>query len=100
VISIEGDLNEEAADELRKIVSERMAQRAVARFVIDLEKCPFIDSQGLEALLRVKSLCEESLGSLRLAAPDDNIRKILEITRLEARLETHADLPSALKNLR
>jgi hypothetical protein len=31
---------------------------------------------------------------------DENCKKILEITRLEHRFESHPDLPSALKTMR
>jgi hypothetical protein len=39
-------------------------------------------------------------GQVKLANLDENLRKILEITRLEHRFETHAGLAMALKTMR
>jgi hypothetical protein len=48
----------------------------------------------------MKKKCEELFGQFKLAGLDDNLKKILEITRLEARFECHADITSALKTMR
>ena len=69
-------------------------------FVVDMEKSSFVDSEGLEALLALKSRCEDAHGQIRLAATEENVRKILEITRLAHRFETHPDLTSALRTMR
>jgi hypothetical protein len=39
-------------------------------------------------------------GQVKLAGADDNVQKILEITRLQHRFECHPDLTAALKNMR
>jgi anti-anti-sigma factor len=74
--------------------------RQIVQFVVDFEKSGFLDSEGLEGLLWLKRQCEDRFGQLKLAALDENVRKILEITRLEHRFECHPDLPSALKTMR
>jgi hypothetical protein len=38
-------------------------------------------------------------GQVKLARLDENCRAILHMTRLEARFETHDDLPKALKTM-
>jgi len=100
VVTLDGDLAGETSAAVRKAVEERIQNRQIADFVVDLEKCPFVDSEGLETLLWVKRRSEDLFGQLRLVAPDENCRKILEITRLEHRFECHADLPGALKTMR
>jgi hypothetical protein len=39
-------------------------------------------------------------GQFKLAAPDENVRKILEITRLANRFACHPDVAGALKTMR
>lgn len=100
VASIEGDLSSDAAHLLRQTAQERIDQRQIVDFVVDLEKCPFVDSEGLETLLWVKARAEDMFGQMRLCGLDENCAKILEITRLAQRFECHDTLEGALKTMR
>ena len=100
VVSVEGDLTGENAQAARKAVEERVDQRQIVDFVVDFEKAGFVDSEGLETLLWVKRRAEDLFGQLKLINIDENVRKILEITRLEHRFECHKDLAAALKTMR
>lgn len=98
ILTVVGELSGDLAAELRLKVEECAAEQ-VADFVIDLEGCEFIDSEGLETLTWLKRRCEELFGQVKLVGLQENCRKILEITRLSHRFETHRDLPSALKTM-
>ena len=100
VVSVDGDFAGEIGNQVRRAVEERIEQRQVVDFVIDLEKSGFVDSEGLETLLWLKRRCEDLFGQVKLANLDENCRKILEITRLESRFECHTSLPAALKTMR
>ena len=100
VISLEGDLSGENAQATRKKVEEQIDQRQLVDFVVDFEKAGFVDSEGLETLLWVKRRAEDLFGQLKLINLDENVRKILEITRLEHRFECQPNLEAALKTMR
>jgi anti-anti-sigma factor len=100
VVSLDGDLAGEANEIVRKLVDERIDHRQIVDFVLDFEKAGFFDSEGLVTLLWLKRRCEDLFGQLKLVNLDENCKKILEITRLEHRFESHPDLPSALKTMR
>ena len=100
VIALDGDLTAEASATVRKHVEERVEQRRIVDFVLDLDKTGFIDSEGLETLLWVKRRSEDLFGQTKLVNLDDNCRKILEITRMEHRFECQKDLAAALKLMR
>ena len=99
VLTIVGDLAGEEVIAFQKHVDES-CDRNLSDFVIDMEKSGFIDSEGLEALLNLKSRCEDLHGQLKLAAMDENVKKILEITRLAHRFESHPDITAALRTMR
>jgi anti-anti-sigma factor len=84
---------------LRKHIEEGIDKLHVVNAVVDLEKCDFIDSEGLETLLAVKRRLEELFGQFKLVHLDEHCRKILEITRLEHRFECHANLNAAVKSM-
>jgi anti-sigma B factor antagonist len=100
VLSVEGDFAGAEIGPARKAFEERIEQKQIVDFVVDLEKSGFVDSEGLELLLAMKRKSEELFGQFKLASLDENMKKILEITRLEQRFECHPDLASALKTMR
>ncbi len=98
VLTVEGDLADGEAAALQQLVTARAAQGGRMNLVIDLEKCPYLDSAGLEALLAARRSCDRSGGRLSLANLDANCRKVLEVTRLSHQFEFHATLAGAMKN--
>ena len=100
VVGVQGDFSGEEPAVAQKLVQEAISQRQIVEFIVDFQACPFIDSGGLEALLWVKRRCEEMFGRVKLINLDDNVRKILEMTRLEPRFECCRDLATALKTMR
>ncbi|MCS7034559.1 MAG: STAS domain-containing protein [Phycisphaerae bacterium] len=99
VMAPAGDLSGDEAAELQKLVEETIERRQIVDFVIDFEKCRFIDSKGLSTLLWAKRRCEDLFGQFKLVNLDENCRKILEITRLGQRFECHEHLEGALKTM-
>ena len=100
VITVDGDFSGDQSAAARKAVEAMIDQKQIVDFVVDMEKAGFIDSEGLETLLWMKKRCEDLFGQFRVANIDENVRKILEMTRLEHRFETHAELAAALKSMR
>jgi anti-anti-sigma factor len=100
VITFDADFSGDECANLRKHIEQLMEKRQIVDFVVDFEKAGFIDSEGLETLLWLKRKAEDMFGQVKLAHMDENVRKILEITRLEHRFECHEDLTGALKTMR
>ncbi len=100
VLTVGGELDHDAAEAMRALLREQVDQNHLADFVVELSACPFINSQGLEALLELKKTTEDLFGQLKLVGLDENCRQILEITRLAHRFQCQADLESALKTMR
>lgn len=99
VLGVEGDLSGDNAVALRHSAEEKINNKQIVDFVIDLEKCSFMDSEGLESLLWLKRKAEDLFGQVKLVCIDDNCKKILEITRLASRFECQNDLAAALKTM-
>ncbi|HEY4329356.1 MAG TPA: STAS domain-containing protein [Phycisphaerae bacterium] len=99
VLSVSGEFNSEATETFRKQIEERL-ERKVRFFVVDLQQTTFMDSKGLEALVWVQEQCDERLGTVRLCNPDDILKKILQVTRLDGRFDVFADVTEAVKTMR
>jgi anti-sigma B factor antagonist len=100
VMEIQGDFLADSAAAAKKSLDDHIEQRRIIDFVIDFNKCSFVDSDGLESLLWMKRRVEDLFGRIKLVNLDENCKKILEITRLDHRFECQVDLPTALKTMR
>jgi anti-anti-sigma factor len=100
VLAVTGDLAGENAAALKSVVEAGIDQRHIVDFVLDMEKVPFIDSEGLEMLLWMRRRCEELFGQIKLVNLDEHCRKIMEITRLDHSFECCEDMLAALKTMR
>lgn len=99
VLALEGDLTVDDVPAVRESAEQRLADD-VNDFVLDLTQVEFVDSAGLEALLWLQDRCGERLGQVRLAGAGENVRKILDVTRLASQFERHADVDAAVRSLR
>jgi anti-anti-sigma factor len=100
VLSVNGELVGDECRQARRLVELTIDQKQIVNFAVDLERCPFMDSDGLETLLWIKGKCDEMFGMMKVVKPDESCRKIFEITRLDARFDVETDLANALKAMR
>lgn len=99
LMTMRGDLTLEHVEEFRKAMGDRM-DAGIRDFVLDVQGMEFVDSRGLESLLWLQETCGEKLGQVRLAGTTENVARVLEITRLAARFDSHETVESAIKSLR
>ena len=79
------------------VLSGEIAELApqTRRVVIDLSSVEMIDAAGLGELVSVAVAGQASGCSITLAAPDDFIRQLLELTKLTSVFEVHPSLEAA-----
>ena len=99
VLWIMGDLTADDVSLFRDTMADLM-KNGICDFVLDIRQMYSIDSQGIEALLWLQELSAEKMGQIRLAAVQQDVETILDITRLAVRFEQHPDVDSAIKSLR
>src|SRR5688572_13986322 len=100
VITLNGDFVGEDIAAVRKAVEDQIDQKQIVDFVVDFEKCGFLDSEGLETLVWIRKRTDDLFGQIKLANFDENVKTILDITRLGQRFECHEELAGALKTMR
>ncbi|UCD74992.1 MAG: STAS domain-containing protein [Phycisphaerales bacterium] len=99
VLTVSGELTADQADSFRRACVERLAS-GIRDVVLDLEYLSLLDSSGLELLLWLVEELSERAGQLRLVNPDETVRQILKLTRLERRFDVHPSVESAAKSLK
>jgi len=97
MVNLQGDLTEDSLDAVKQVVDHQLSAEGVIDLVLNFEKVPFVDSACLEYLLELQEALSQKFGRVRLLKCDENIRKILEITRLDTSFETFSEVAEAIK---
>jgi|tagenome__1003787_1003787.scaffolds.fasta_scaffold20319887_1 anti-anti-sigma factor len=69
----------------------QLADATPAHIVIDLSEVPVCDSAALNMLVQVHQRATATGGSLRLAAPQPMVRRILRVTNLDQLIPVQPD---------
>jgi anti-sigma B factor antagonist len=95
VVAPTGRLDVAGAPALKDAISE-LAQNGPPRVVIDMEGVSFVDSTGLGSVIAALKQIRNRQGELRLAAPNQQVRVVLELTTLDKVFPYFATVEEAL----
>jgi anti-anti-sigma factor len=82
VLAPSGRLDVAGAPTLKEAIGDAV-KNGPPRLVIDMEGVSFVDSTGLGSVIAALKLVRSSKGDLRLAAPNQQVRVVLELTTLD-----------------
>jgi len=95
IIVVNGEITVGNRGELKETVLAQLAAGAQT-FVIDFAKTGYIDSSGLGVLVSLSKRIRETGGLLRLAALNQDLRTLFELTRLDTLFQISDDRAAAL----
>jgi anti-sigma B factor antagonist len=88
VLQLDGRLNMVSAARLREAVTSTVA-KGHTRIAVDLAGVDFMDSSGLGALISGLKTTRQAGGDLRIAAPSEQVKLVLQLTNMERVLLAH-----------
>jgi anti-sigma B factor antagonist len=95
VVAATGRLDVAGAPALKDAITEAV-KNGLPRIVIDMQGVSFVDSTGLGSVISALKQIRGSQGELRLAAPNQQARVVLELTTLDRVFPYYATLEEAL----
>jgi anti-sigma B factor antagonist len=98
VITLPNQLVMNNAAETRKAIRD-LIDAGSHRLVLDLEPVGFIDSSGLSVLVSTLKAVQANQGEVVLLRPNDNVRSLMELTRLHQVFEIFEDRDAAVHRL-
>ena len=98
VVAVGGSADMQDSERLRTALND-LADREVARIVVDLSDMDFICSAGLGAIIAAHLRVRHYEGSLSLVNPRPAVRELLETTRLTKLFAIHEDVDHALAGI-
>ena len=97
MLIMKGELVEDSMAAFNQAVEHQLRDKEVIDIVLNMEEVPFIDSAALEGLLDLQDKLAERFGQVKFVKIDENIDKILEITRLRSEFDIYKDVAEAVK---
>jgi len=97
VVELQGEFDGDAAEPFQNTITDIIAKRK-AGIVLDMSAVGFVGSRGLEQMLWARDYCNENKREFKLAGLDENLAKILEVTRLESEFDRYAEVAEAVKS--
>ncbi len=94
VVKVAGELDIETHEKLADCLVREAERGAV---VVDLTACEFIDSSGIRALLLgIRAAGGEDTTRFAIAAPNEQVQRILEMTGLDTAVPVHSSVDDAV----
>ena len=82
VIDVSGDVDMGHSAAFQQCLSDVMAKRPT-HVILDLDGVDYMDSSGIASLVKLNSQAKSAGAALSLVAVHQNVRSILQITRLD-----------------
>jgi anti-anti-sigma factor len=98
ILTVTGDLViGEPETTFKKTVTQLLEEGRV-NLLVDLSSVGFLDSSGLGALVRALTQSQKEGGQTKLLNAGPQVRKLLQMTKLDSVFEIHSDLEAAVSS--
>lgn len=99
VIAIRGELDLSTAPDLEAPL-DAAVNGGEDSVLIDLAECAFIDSTGIALIVRAwQRLDGDGSPGLAICAPNEQVRRVLDVSGLDQSIPVHADRDSGVRAL-
>jgi len=98
ILIVDGDLVIGEAESLFKKTVIRLLEGGKVNLLVDLRGAGFLDSSGLGALVRAMTNSQKEGGQTKLLGAGPQIRKLLEMTKLDSVFENYTDMETAVSS--
>ncbi|WP_347567441.1 STAS domain-containing protein [Actinopolyspora sp. BKK1] len=96
VIGMDGEIDLSTAPRITELIRQRLTAAVLHALVIDLSEVSFIDTTGAELLIRAQRRAEQRGIELHVVPGAGCVKRILDLTGIDAGLNCHDSVEAAL----
>ncbi|GGZ00355.1 anti-sigma factor antagonist [Streptomyces poonensis] len=96
LLTVEGDLDIDTATELQHHLANQL-HHGRRHFLLDVSSVPFMDSSGMNIILRVYQEARQTSGGVYVIRPTSAVRRILDLTGVSITVPTVESVEEALE---
>lgn len=98
LLTVEGYLDVDTATEFQHHLANQL-HHGRRHFLLDLSAVPFMDSSGMNIILRVYQEARELPGSVHIISPTSAVRRILDLTGVSITVPVSESMEEALERV-
>ena len=98
ILTVDGDLVIGESESLFKKTITRLLETGKVNLLVDMRRVGFLDSSGLGALVRAMTMSQKEGGQTKLLGAGPQVKKLLEMTKLDSVFENHTDMETAVSS--
>src|SRR5262249_47210266 len=98
ILTVDGDLVIGESEATFKRTVTRLLEEGKVNLLVDMRKVGFLDSSGLGALVRAMTQSQKDGGQTKLLGAGPQVRKLLEMTKLDSLFENFSDMETAVSS--
>ncbi len=98
ILTVRGDLVIGERESAFKRTVTRLIEEGKIYLLVDLKEVRFLDSSGLGALVRAMTSSQKEGGDTKLLHAGPQVKKLLEMTKLDSVFEIHDDEERAVSS--
>lgn len=98
LLTVEGYLDVDTATEFQHHLANQL-HHGRRHFLLDLSAVPFMDSSGMNIILRVYQEARELPGSVHIISPTPAVRRILDLTGVSITVPVSESVDEALERV-
>ncbi|GAB2789198.1 STAS domain-containing protein [Streptomyces chlorus] len=98
LLTVQGDLDADTATEFQHHLANQL-HHGRRHFLLDLAAVPFMDSSGMNIVLRVYQEARELPGSVHIISPAPAVRRILDLTGVSITVPVSRSAEEALERV-
>ncbi|MFE1028014.1 STAS domain-containing protein [Streptomyces sp. NPDC054844] len=98
LLTVEGYLDVDTATELQHHLANQL-HHGRRHFLLDLSEVPFMDSSGMNIILRVYQEARELPGSVHIISPAPAVRRVLDLTGVSLTVPVSESIDEALSRV-
>jgi len=83
--------------ELKEKIQQAIVERGIKKMIIDLSDVKVITSTGIGIFLNINQILKSQL---RLASPNEEVKKVLELTKVTSVIKLYNSLEEAMDSLK
>ncbi|MFE0800078.1 STAS domain-containing protein [Streptomyces sp. NPDC058812] len=98
LLTVEGYLDVDTATEFQHHLANQL-HHGRRHFLLDLSEVPFMDSSGMNIILRVYQEARELPGSVHIISPTPAVRRVLDLTGVSLTVPVSESIDEALSRV-
>ncbi|MGY0065544.1 STAS domain-containing protein [Streptomyces sp. QTS137] len=98
LFTVQGDLDADTATEFQHHLANQL-HHGRRHFLLDLSAVPFMDSSGMNIVLRVYQEARELPGSVHIISPVPAVRRVLDLTGVSITVPVSQSTEEALERV-